>query len=355
MLVTSARNARWTILATCLASALVATFPAGSSATCYSSTELSQTFPDVAGDGESGLAPEILGVLAITDKTCGIGLGVALQGQSEIGALIYNESVGVYVNTDGNAATGSPTWDGADRVVITIGQSGTDSPPGLGVWNGSTFEFLRRRRESDAGNRGGVSSRQWTPWVSRRRRASGSERSRCIRACTTTTPDFAPEVSGSPFGFGVAFSTSAPPPVTPAPTSPSNPPNPSNPGGGGSDDTFEYTSCRVPTVRKGSTLAAAKRRLDDQGCYWTVRRVRSNVRKGRSACPCQSGLARALRGRSCGQSLAGPRTRFRGADPWVDRPRARVQRSQRVAHHTLTGRCRGVALARGNRAPSRRP
>ncbi|MFN8124654.1 MAG: hypothetical protein U0237_19780 [Thermoleophilia bacterium] len=109
-------------------------------------------FSDAIGD--SSLAPDLQGMVVGVDETGTFGTLIRLNSNS----LLEGDVVATYVDTDGNQATGSPTFDGADVAVYIIGQIGTDSvaflrwngtamvaapmPPSLGsVWDGATDEF----------------------------------------------------------------------------------------------------------------------------------------------------------------------------------------------------------------------
>ena len=236
-------------------------------ANCYSSSETSQSYLDSAADGEAGLAPEILGVAAVTDSACGIGIGAAIAGAPNAGDLIADESVGIYMNTDGNPATGSPTWDGADKVVITVGQIGADLPPGLGVWNGSTFSFAGSPSLPAVGAAGFLSTLDQLGIPAPG--AIGIETISLYQGLYDNYSDFAPEVSSSPFSFPVSFSTT-PTPRAPTVTAPQSTTAP-----------VGRRACRIPSVR-GLTATSAGRKLARAGCRYRMVRVRNRLRSGRA-------------------------------------------------------------------------
>ncbi|MBX5470440.1 MAG: hypothetical protein IRZ21_11150, partial [Thermoleophilaceae bacterium] len=196
------------VVAAALLVALVA--PAAARATCYSSTSSSQAFPDSAFDGESGLAPEILGVVAVTDSRCGIGVDSVIQGDTDPGDLIDGEAVGIYIDTDGNPSTGSPTFDGADRVVMIVGQLGSDVGPALGVWDGSQFSFDNAPLLTAVGAAGFVTDidQLGVP----RPATLGIRAVSLYEGIYDVYMDAAPEPGQLPFAFPVSFSTAAPPP-----------------------------------------------------------------------------------------------------------------------------------------------
>src|SRR4051794_3235307 len=109
--------------------------PAAALATCYSSTQSSQTYSDSSSDGDAGLAPEMIGAVAVTDSACGIGMAPALSNRPS--GLLSSDVSAIYINTDANSSTGSSTFSGADKVVMTLG----GYAPRVGTWNGSTFDF----------------------------------------------------------------------------------------------------------------------------------------------------------------------------------------------------------------------
>src|SRR4051794_27363170 len=81
-------------------------FAGSASAQCYSSTASQQSFSDSPVDGDSGLAPEILGAVAVVGSNCSFGAGTVIAGVQNPGDLLSGESVGMYFDTDGNPATG---------------------------------------------------------------------------------------------------------------------------------------------------------------------------------------------------------------------------------------------------------
>lgn len=246
--------------------------PVGAEAACYSSTSSSTSFADAAGDGEAGLAPEILGVAAATGSSCGVGIEAVISGASEPGTLIDGESVGTYIDTDGNPATGSSTWDGADRVVIVIGRSGSDLGPSLGAWNGSSFSFENSPVLAPSGAAGFISDfdQLGVPGPT----TLGIETISLYEGAADNYSDFAPEVDQPPFGFPVQFSTAPPPPPsadTPPAQRPISAPRDTRPS---------PRRCRVPRVR-GLTRRAAVGRLRRARCRYRIVSSRRGRRPGR--------------------------------------------------------------------------
>ena len=243
------------------------------SATCYSSTASSQTFSDGAADSELGLAPELLGVAAVTDSACGIGIGPAIAGVSENG-LIEGEAVGVYLNTDGSAATGSTTFGGADKVVMTVGAAGADYPPAMGSWTGAAFRFAGAPTLTPVDAAGFVSTIDQLGIASPA--TIGIQTASLYEGVSGNLySDFAPEVGTGSFQFPVAFSTTAPtaPPTGTAPvTPPVAPPNAVVP-----DST--PPGCVVPKI-KGKSVLKAVASLVKAGCKYKIVKVKSKKKVG---------------------------------------------------------------------------
>jgi hypothetical protein len=277
--------------------AVLAVLPGTADAACTSSTPSSMTYADSPADGDFGLAPEILSVVASTDATCRIAVQDVIAGTVAPGDLIEGEAVGIYLDTDGNAATGSPLWDGADRVAIIAGATGPDLGPGLGVWNGATFSFVGTPPLTPVGAGGFAATPDQLGMA-----ASASVGIRTATIWTgvyDTYSDFAPEVFDPSFRFPVAFSTAAPVPPPPPPTKTAPPPAKTR------------SSCTVPRVRR-LTTRRARRLLRSAGCRYRVVRVRSRLAAGRVVSSRPSAgrrtngtvLVRVSRGRARRASLA---------------------------------------------------
>ena len=86
----------------------------------------------LAGGWRLRPGPEISAITLTVDGSCNISITLTLDG-----SLIYGDSHILYVDTDGNPATGSPTFDGSDVAVITIGRTGIDDAPVMTTWNGT--------------------------------------------------------------------------------------------------------------------------------------------------------------------------------------------------------------------------
>ncbi|MFL5886238.1 MAG: PASTA domain-containing protein [Thermoleophilaceae bacterium] len=187
--------------------------------------------------------------------------------------LLPDESVGIYMDTDGNPATGSPIWDGADKAVITIGELGFDDPPGLGTWNGSSFDF------TGGSNLTGIDAAGFSSNIDQLGIAGpttmGIHTISLYEGIFDNYSDFAPEVGASPFAFPVSFSTAAPPPPPPAPVqtfAPTITPQQS----GGKPSGF----CAVPRLR-GKKVKQAMAALKKAHCRYKVVKVRKKKKAGR--------------------------------------------------------------------------
>src|SRR4051794_7530079 len=230
----------------------------------YGSTPARAPFADDPDDSESGLAPEITTVHGTLDSACNYSVVPGLTR-----SLIDGDAVFVYIDRDNNPATGSPTFIGADIVVGTLGVTGTEGPPLLGLWNGSGFDFNDPSPVGAARSDGGFSApvdRLGLPSSTLTRFGVGT----IYSGTYDKYVDFAPEPGASLIALPVAFSTT-PPPAPPAPPAPPTT-HPTAP-----------RSCRVPSVH-GKTRRAAKKRLHAARCN-VAGRVRSkysnSVRKGR--------------------------------------------------------------------------
>ena len=105
-------------------------------ATCYSSTPSSAVQSDSPFDGESGLSPEITTVNATVDAACGYAVDPGISVP-----LVDGDGVFEYLDLDGNAATGSQVFVGADVAVGSAGYTGADPAPLLGRWDPSLNSF----------------------------------------------------------------------------------------------------------------------------------------------------------------------------------------------------------------------
>jgi hypothetical protein len=250
------------------AAAMTGSSPGTARAACASSTPAAQSFADDPFDGELGLAPEITTVDVSLGAACDLVVLPRLGDRSETAGLIVDEAVSTYIDVDGDPATGSPQWGGADRVVQVIGRNGADLPPALGSWTGTAFSFAAAVTLPVIGAGGfaatldqlGIASpatlglRVTSSWVGLR----------------DTYDDFAPAPGSASFAFPVSFTTAA----APQPAGAIAPPAPAV------NTAASRPRCTVPKVRR-LPAAAARRKLDRAGCRSRVVRVGSRLRSGR--------------------------------------------------------------------------
>lgn len=135
--------------------AAVALLPgtASARAACTSSTPAATSYTD-AVDGDDGLAPEITTVAVSVDAACHLVVDPGVAAPLRDGDVVL-----VYLDADGNPATGSSTVPGADVVVGTIATPGAASPPVRGIWNGTTFDFEDGEPVGTSVGNGGFSAR----------------------------------------------------------------------------------------------------------------------------------------------------------------------------------------------------
>ena len=255
------------------AAASTAALPSAASAACYTSTPQSVTHADSLFDGELGLAPEIGTVVAAVDASCGYSVNPDIRQ----GMLIEDDSVFIYIDTDGNPATGDSIFTGADRVVGTLGAMASETPPMMGTWNGTSFSFVGGPTFA-ATSVGGFSAHLdalGIPSGTVTRLQVGS----MYRGIYDNYSDFAPEPSQSPMSLGASYSTTPPAPPPPPP-----PPPPVQQTAGSTNlaEDDEIRPCVVPRV-KGRSASSARRRIRADGCdvYGTRRKYSKKVRVGR--------------------------------------------------------------------------
>jgi PASTA domain len=270
------------MLACAVAGALSLAGSAG--AQCYSSTPSSTSYADSPFDGDSGLAPEIATVGVAIDAACdySVNPGVATS-------LFQGEAVFEYINTDGNASTGSPVFNGADVAIGSLGVNGADPPPLLGRWDPATatFSFTGGPSLSPVGN-GGFSATLdqlgvTAPLI------TGVMVGSIYQGIYDSYSDFAPNPGLGDIMMPVAFSTVAPVPVPvvqqPAPVQTTAPAVTTTPVTATSTPTATSKAangCKVPAVKKLRT-AVARAALKSAGCKLgeTTRSYSSTVAAGR--------------------------------------------------------------------------
>jgi hypothetical protein len=259
------------LLAVAAAAAAATTMLAGTAtahAACYGSTPSAAAYADPI-DGEAGLAPEITTIHAGVDAACGyvVDPGIPLP-------LVDGDAVFVYIDTDGNPATGSPVVTGADVAIGTLGLTGTDAPPIRGVWNGATFAFTDPGAVGTAVGNGGfrasVDALPIAPGVLTQIKIAS------IYDGYYSYLDIAP--NAGMLALPVSYSTVAPAPAPVAAPAPA-PPTPRKVDG----SKGAGSSCSVPATR-GMTLAGARARVRAAGCTVAPvprRAYSAGVRRGR--------------------------------------------------------------------------
>jgi hypothetical protein len=253
------------------------------SAACYSSTPTTQSFSDSPADGQGGLAPEITAANVQISGACAMTAGPTLANRPD---LIDGDAVFVYLDTDGNPATGEQIFGGADHAVGTLGQTGSDSPPLLGTWDPAQGKIVFAGGPTlTAAGAGGFTASLDQLGVAQNV-TLGAAIGTMWSGTFNNYFDSAPNV-GAPdkaFRFASAYSTqpptpSAAPQTNSAPSS-QGPPQPTQRST--SSTPAAAKSCVVPQV-KGKSLAGARRKLRSFDCATTTPRARfsSTVKSGR--------------------------------------------------------------------------
>jgi hypothetical protein len=185
---------------------------------------------------------------------CAITLSYNLNRPSGEDWLYGRESVGVFLDTDGNAGTGEA---GFDRALITIGDSYGTEHSQLASWNGT--DWVTQNMPAIPGSGGA----QRLPFNTLGISAPTTVNVRAISNYSDPSGpdrdqfDFAPDEGA--VGVPVAFTGPVAPPPPPPPPA----------------------KCKVPKVR-GFKLAKAKKTLSAAGCRAKVARARSrSLRRGR--------------------------------------------------------------------------
>jgi hypothetical protein len=127
--------------------ALAVVSPASASAAC-ASTPVNGSLFDLSGDvrNEQGepdrldLGADIASVDVVVDARCNVSIGAKLHDMSTTTAnsLADGQLIAFIIDTDGNPATGV---DGADRIILTYGDSWGPDLTRLGTANGAQFTF----------------------------------------------------------------------------------------------------------------------------------------------------------------------------------------------------------------------
>jgi hypothetical protein len=264
---------------------LAASFTLASTAgaTCYSSTPANAIFTDSPFDGQSGLSPEITTVTATVNAGCGYAVDPGVTQP-----LISGDAVFEYLDVDGNAATGSPVFVGADVAVGSLGLTGPDPAPLLGIWNAAanSFSFTGAQSLTPLGI-GGFTASLDQLGVATTPITSTVQVGTIWVGIYNNYADFAPEPGAGPLPLPVAFSTVAPPPP-PAPVVPVAAPVvvpapvPVTPVATPAPVTATAKRCTVPSLKRLRT-AVAQSAIRHAGCKLGVTRraYSSTVASGR--------------------------------------------------------------------------
>ena len=228
---------------------------------CASSTPNTVSYSDSAVDAGL-LAPEITGGTVSLDSSCSLALSYSIPDQSF--GMLPSDFMGWFIDTDGNAATGSQSgFTGADYAIgrTDTGAALTKYNPASGKWEavkavGTVGDFGAQASLNDLATTSGATMKvagagSWTS------SSTGNE-----------YMDFVPDVGQAavPFTPVFAAAVAAPAPVVrPATTVTSAASSTPAPKAG------EQTSCTVPLL-KGLSLGRAKIAILDGNC--SVGRVR---------------------------------------------------------------------------------
>lgn len=271
------------VAAMCALGALLGASPA-SAAPCYSSTPNSVPFTDSYGDGDLGVAPEIVGGMIATDGGCTFAVAYSIADQA---AMLDSDFLSWFIDIDNNPGTGSSSgFEGADFAIGRLGSGFV----GVSRYDAATGGFESVGQGQALGpfgaqvNLSGFNANPQTTLTV----AGGSS---WTSSSGERYNDWAPDIGLAPFAFGLRFSATGPtqvpvaptaPPVVPA--SPNVPRAPDNSGlvrHGPPTLSTPAKRCKVPTLR-GLRLSSAKRRLRSAHCsLGKVRRVSSKRYAGR--------------------------------------------------------------------------
>lgn len=163
---------------------------------------------------DTTLAPDLQAMAVGTTDAGELSVLIRL----DTNALIPGDSVATYIDTDANPATGSATFDGADLVVMVLGQYGTDSVATL-RWDGTRMSAVSNPA-SLVSIASGTTDEFWTASLTDLGITPGTRIG--VHFATLYTGiysnyfDWAPEPGQGAFGVDIPVPT----PVTPAPTTP---------------------------------------------------------------------------------------------------------------------------------------
>lgn len=239
--------------------ALVGTALPGSAQGACIATPTTQNFADAFADEGTGLAPDVVSVNVAVDGNCTASISAGISNQS---SMESGDFFGWFLNTDGNAATGSPSgFTGAD-LAIARGPGAAQLLP----WSASTAQFVDGPSIATAGLFGVAFTLDgYVPYGPRTVTIAGAA-SWTNASTGSRFYDWAPEPGLAPFAIPLNLSQPAPPAPAPAAT-----PTPQN-----------EATCTVPRS-KGIAVEKVKAKLRTAGCkLGAIRRERSTrIPRGR--------------------------------------------------------------------------
>ncbi len=255
----------------CVLAAVAPSAAAATPAPCVSSTPAVVTLADAPADAEAG-APEISGVRAAVNADCTVSVRLTVDNRD---ALRPDDALLVYLDTDGNPATGAQSFGGADSGVgLVADEDGPGYLALLGRWDPAAesidFENATELDISPAGWFG------FTAGMGELGLRSGTTLGISVAALAEPDGeialDFAPDDEGGTLALPIAFSTTTA-------AAPGTSETTQTPGG---RDRIVRRTCKVPKT-KGRTVAAVRKALRAAGCRVGRTRARygTTVRKGR--------------------------------------------------------------------------
>jgi hypothetical protein len=248
------------------------------------------TLFDAIADGD--LAPDLQAMsVAATDDG---RLSVLIRLNTNL--LVSGDSVFTWVDADGNPATGSAAFGGADVAVGILGDTYGDDSLGMLRWDGSSW--VTASGASLQGLRGGSTDEYWTASLAELGIAPGTTVAVRFGAMYSgvysTYFDWAPEIGGAPLTYTVP--APAPPAPAPAPTGGTATPAP-----GGGVVVTATPALRVNGLsasRSGRTLTVRTRWQGDRARATRYRlelRARGTTRTLTGAAPAGRALVRRVR------------------------------------------------------------
>lgn len=180
---------------------------------CLSSTPLHRFLDDPANDGYYMYTPDLRGAMLSIDERCFFTISTTMRW-AELGVVRF------YLDSDGNAATGSSPYEGADRMIrFTRSAPGYTAKAVLTTWSPDQNDFVDTR-ELDVGWDGTLDTATWSAPLGDLGFAPGATAHLRVIAgnvCPVCL-DFMPNTDQGWFAFPVTFETPAvtsPPPMAP--------------------------------------------------------------------------------------------------------------------------------------------